>query len=215
MQALTAVNPSSVNIPVNRVNGVTSVLTVPSGGLFPGTAAAINLQGYTPEQMYAGFKGVVLNFPSSGRRGRFDRRSDEDIKKDSNKNLKKLNKFWQNAKVYAGIKAKNGSTDYNPQMEALTGIFSNDEPMLIEVNKKADILSAIAWINKHEVNAILTGMAEGFRVTDSLVKYDIPVITGPILNNPARSSDHYDIGYSNAGKMHLSLIHISEPTRPY
>jgi len=115
MQALTAVNPSSVNIPVNRVNGVTTVLTVPSGNLFPGTAAAIDLQGYTPEQMYAGFKAVVLNFPSSGKRGRWDRRSAEDIKKDSEKKLKKLNKFWQSAKIYAGIKAKNGQTDYNPQ----------------------------------------------------------------------------------------------------
>lgn len=209
MQALTAVNPSSVNIPVNRVNGVTSVLTVPSGGLFPGTAAAINLQGYTPEQMYAGFKGVVLNFPSSGRRGRFDRRSDEDIKKDSNKNLKKLNKFWQNAKVYAGIKANNGDTDYNPQMEAVSDIISNNAPMLIEVNKKADILSAITWSNKNNINAVLTGMAEGFRVTDTLVKYNIPVITGPILNNPARSSDHYDIGYSNAGKMHKAGVKVA------
>ena len=81
MEALTAVNPSSVNIPVTRVNGVTTVLTVPDGGLLPGTAALINLQGYTPNQMFAGFKGVVLNFPSSGRRGRRDRRTDEDIEK--------------------------------------------------------------------------------------------------------------------------------------
>ena len=40
----------------------------------PGTAALINLHGYTPDQMAAGFEGVVLNFPRSGRRGRFDRR---------------------------------------------------------------------------------------------------------------------------------------------
>ena len=39
MHALTAVNPNSVLIPVTRVNGITSVLTKPSGGLFPGTAA--------------------------------------------------------------------------------------------------------------------------------------------------------------------------------
>ncbi|MCH8032096.1 MAG: amidohydrolase, partial [Bacteroidetes bacterium] len=48
MQALTAVNPSSVNIPITRVSGVTTVLTAPSGGIMPGTAALINLHGYTP-----------------------------------------------------------------------------------------------------------------------------------------------------------------------
>ena len=71
IQALTAVNPNSVIIPVTRVNGVTTALTVPSGGNFPGTAALINLHGYTPAQMFAGFKAVVMNFPATGRRGRF------------------------------------------------------------------------------------------------------------------------------------------------
>ena len=80
MDALTAINPNSVMIPVTRVSGVTSVIATPSGGLFPGTAALIHLQGYTPEQMYGGFKGVVITFPSSGRRGRYDRRTDEDRK---------------------------------------------------------------------------------------------------------------------------------------
>lgn len=209
MQALTAVNPSSVNIPVNRVNGITTVLTLPSGGLFPGTAAAIDLHGYTPEQMYAGFKGVVLNFPSSGKRGRWDRRSEEDIKKDSKKKLKRLNKFWKASKIYAGIKAKNGETKYNPQMDAMLGVMNDKAPLIVEVNKKADILAAIAWINKNEVNVILSGVAEGYRVIDSLVKYDIPVITGPILNNPSRSSDHYDVGYSNAGKMQKAGIRVA------
>lgn len=209
MQALTAINPNSVNIPVNRVNGITTVLAVPSGGLFPGTAAAIDLHGYTPQQMFAGFKGVVLNFPSSGKRGRWDRRSAEDIKKDSEKKLKKLNTFWKSSKIYAGIKGKNGDTDYNPQMDAVVAVINDQAPLLIEVNKKTDILSAIGWINKNKINAVLTGVAEGYRVIDSLVKYDIPVITGPILNNPSRSSDHYNIGYANAGKMQKAGIKVA------
>ena len=78
MQALTAVNPNSVAIPVTRTNGVTTVITKPSGGIFPGTAALINLNGYSADHMYAGFKGMVINYPSSGSRGRWDRRSEED-----------------------------------------------------------------------------------------------------------------------------------------
>ena len=209
MQALTAVNPSSVNIPVNRVNGVTTVITKPSGGLFPGTAAAIDLQGYTPEQMSAGFKAVLLNFPSSGRRGRWDRRSDDDILKDSKRKLKRLNDFWKNAKIYAGIKGNNGTTDYNPQMDALVSVINDKAPILLEVNKKTDILAAIAWTQKNEVNAIFTGVSEGYRVIDSLKKYDIPVITGPILDNPSRASDHYNIGYANAGKMQKAGLRVA------
>jgi hypothetical protein len=58
MEALTAVNPNSVAIPVTRVHGITTVLTEPTSGLLPGTAALISLHGYTPEQMHEG--GVEL-----------------------------------------------------------------------------------------------------------------------------------------------------------
>ena len=206
MEALTAVNPNSVNIPVNRVNGVTTVLTAPSGGLFPGKAALIDLHGYTPGQMYAGFKAPILRYPSSGKRGRWDRRSAEDIKKDAAKASKRLVEFWKNAKVYAQMGEKK---KYNPQMEALAPVIGGDSPLLIEANAKADILAAIAWANKQEIKYVLTGVAEGYRVTDTLVKYDIPVITGPILDNPRRSSDKYDVGYSNAGQMQRAGVRVA------
>ena len=74
MDALTAVNPNAVAIPVTRVSGVTTVITEPGGGLLPGTAAAINLFGYTAEQMHAGdVRMLVLQFPRKGRFGNFRR----------------------------------------------------------------------------------------------------------------------------------------------
>ena len=71
MQALTAINPNSVLIPVTRVSGVTTVISEPSGGMLPGTAAMINLVGYTPEQMHAGdVRLLVLEFPRKSSGGR-------------------------------------------------------------------------------------------------------------------------------------------------
>ncbi len=197
MQALTAVNPNSVAIPVTRVNGVTTVISSPTGDLFPGTAALINLHGYTPDQMYAGFKAVVMNFPSTGKRGRRDRRSEEDIKKDSDKALKKLKEFWQQAEVYAKI--NDGS--YNPQLSAVLPIINDEAPLIVNVNKKSDILAAIKWSQEKEINVIFSGVADGWRVADSLTKYDIPVIAGPVLSIPSRNSDRYDAAYTNVAKM--------------
>ena len=211
MKALTAVNPSSVNIPVNRVNGITTALSVPSGGRFPGTAALINLYGYTPNDMDAGFSAVVFNYPSTGKRGSWDRRSDEDIKKAEEKANKKIKDFISKARLYTKISGtdKASSLDYNPQLNALVPIINKEAPLLVEVNKKSDILSAISWVNENDINVIFTGVSEGYLVIDSLLKYNIPVITGPILNNPGRSSDHYNIGYSNAGKMQKAGIKVA------
>lgn len=209
MQALTAVNPNSVAIPVTRVSGVTTVLTVPSAGLFPGTAALINLNGYTPDQMYAGFKAVAMNFPSSGRRGRYDRRSDEDIKKASEKALKEANEIWENAKNYNTLKQNGAALEYYPEMEQLAKAVSGELPLLIEVNAASDIQHAIKWVADKNVKVIFSGVAEGWRVADEIAKAGIPVITGPIQELPTRDSDRYDTPYANAGKMAKAGVKVA------
>ena len=209
MQALTAVNPNSVAIPVTRVSGVTTVLTYPSGGLFPGTAALINLNGYTPDQMYAGFKGIVMNFPNSGRRGRFDRRSDEDIKKANEKALKEANDLWDNAKSYGKLTSEGAELEYYPEMAQLAKATTGELPLLIEVNAAADILAAIKWVKGKNAKVIFTGVSEGWRVADSIATAKIPVITGPIQALPTRESDRYDTPYANAGKMAKAGVKVA------
>jgi imidazolonepropionase-like amidohydrolase len=201
MQALTAVNPNSVAIPVTRVSGVTTSLALPSGGIFPGTAALINLNGYTSEHMYAGFKGVVMNFPSSARRGSYDRRTDEEIKKETEKNLKQINDIWEKAVVYHRLDSANAELDYYPEMKQMAKVVAGELPLLIEVNAAADIEAALKWIESKKVKGILTGVSEGWRVADKIAKAHIPVITGPVLALPTRQSDRYDAAYTNPAKM--------------
>jgi imidazolonepropionase-like amidohydrolase len=201
MRALVAINPSSVAIPVTRVSGVTTTLATPSGGLFPGTAALINLNGYTPDQMYAGFEGVVLSFPSSARRSTWDRRSDEDIKKEADAAQKNLNEIWKRAEVYFKIQQAKGDLQYYPEMEQLARVIGGELPLLVEVNAATDILSAIEWIKSKNVKAILTGVAEGWRVADKIAEANLAVITGPMLSIPTRQSDRFDASYTNPGKM--------------
>lgn len=211
IQALTAVNPSSVVHPVTRVSGVTTVLTMPSGGLFPGTAALINLYGYTPDQMYADFKGVVLNFPATGRRGRWDRRSDEDIKKAAEKSLKQLNEVWAKAVQYHKIDSTSGGKDqpYYPELEALLPVVRGKMKLLINVNTANDIKEALKWIEQKNVKAILCGVSEGWRVAKEIAAAGIPVITGPVLSNPTRNYDRYDRPYANAGNMQKAGVKVA------
>lgn len=209
MQALTTVNPNSEAIGVTRVSGVTTVLTVPSGGLFPGTAALINLNGYTPDQMYGGFKAVAMSFPSSGRRGRFDRRSEEDIKKDSEKALKDANDIWDNAKSYLELKKSGAELSYYPEMEQLSKVIAGELPLLIEVDAASDIQNAIKWVKDKNIKVIFTGVAEGWRVADEIAKAGIPVVTGPVQALPTRQSDRYDAAYTNAGKLAKAGVKVA------
>ncbi|WP_026946585.1 amidohydrolase family protein [Algoriphagus marincola] len=209
MQALTAVNPNSEAIPVTRVSGVTTVIAKPSGGLFPGTAALINLVGYTPDQMYAGFKAVAMNFPSSARRGRFDRRSDDDIKKDNEKALKEANELMEKATQYHELSNKGAELEYYPEIEQLAKVISKELPLMIEVNAASDIQNAIKWVKDMDIRVIFSGVKEGWRVADEIAEAGIPVITGPVQDLPSRQSDRYDAAYTNAGKLAKAGVKVA------
>lgn len=214
LEALTAVNPSSVAIPVTRVSGVTTVIAQPSGGLIAGTASLINLIGYSPDEMYAGFKAIRLNFPSSGARGRRDRRSPEDRKKNEAKKLKQLNDLWEETKLFAKIKEAKGSDasirqEYNPTLDAMISTVKGEQMVLVEVNAENDILSALKWIKDNEIKAILTGCAEGWRVADEIAASGVPVVTGPVISIPTRGSDRYDRAYANAGAMKKAGVTVA------
>jgi len=216
MQALVAVNPNATAIPVTRVDGVTTTLAVPQNGLFPGTAALINLVGYTPDQMYAGFKGIVMNFPAVRRRPFGDNRSEEELKKEEEKLLKQLNDVWDKAVLYNKIDSAyrankaNAQPEYNPEMEALAPVIRGEMKLMIEVNRYNDIESAIKWVQDKKVkNVVFTGVAEGWRVADKLAKANIPVITGPVIAIPNRASDRYDKAYANPGLMRKAGVKVA------
>ena len=152
---------------------------------------------------------MVLNFPSSARSGRFDRSTDEDIEKQFDEALENLNETWEQAVIFERIDANGGSSLYQPEMEALLPAVRREAPLLIEVNAAKDIEKALEWIEEKEIDAVLTGVAEGWRVADKIAAAGIPVITGPILTTPSRNYDRYDAAYRNAGWMHEAGVTVA------
>ena len=224
MEALTAVNPNSVSIPVTRVSGVTTVIAEPTGGLLPGTAALIDLHGYTPEQMLHGngamgsAEMVVLDFPSTGRRGRFDQRSQEEIETAADEALAKLNEVWDQAELYAEIDAARTASgdgsrmpEYVPAMDAMLPVVRDGAPLLVKASSAADITAALEWASGRGLTGqmILSGAQEGWRVADQIAEAGVPVVTGPVLSIPSRQSDRYDTAYANAGRLHAAGVTVA------
>jgi hypothetical protein len=66
-KAITAVNPHSAHIAVTRVEGITSTLSAPTGGLISGQAALINLLGTAQKEMaVVPNAALVINYPRIG-----------------------------------------------------------------------------------------------------------------------------------------------------
>lgn len=209
-KALTAINPNSVLIPVTRVNGVTTVVSKPRGGTFPGTAAIINLWGYTPSQMSTGVESVVLEFPRTGKRSRWDRRSKEEIEKQSKEKMAELDLFWSKSVSYHELHSKNnGAVGYNPELEAMRNVLDRNQKLMIVVNQKQDILKAIEWVKDKNVDVVFSGVSEGYFVADSIAKANIPAIVGYIIKNPSGSFKRFDLQYKNASILHSAGVKVA------
>ncbi len=214
MDALTAVNPNAVAIPITRVAGITTVITEPAGGLLPGLASMINLFGYTPEQMQAGgVKLLVLQFPTKPRDGGGFRRSGGGSTPDPdevyNNALDKLNEIWDRAKLYDRIVTEYAASPagktqpvYAPEMDAIRPVIQGERKLMLKVSAEKDILAALDWVKERALtNVVFSGVSEGWRVADKLAEAGIACIVGPMLATPTRSSDRYDRGYANVGMM--------------
>ncbi|MEO7660100.1 MAG: hypothetical protein ABIV48_10840, partial [Pyrinomonadaceae bacterium] len=63
-KAIKGINPHSSHVNVTRVNGITTVMSYPTGGLIAGQGAVINLNGSTQNDMAVISEfGLVINFP--------------------------------------------------------------------------------------------------------------------------------------------------------
>ncbi len=214
--AFTAINPNSVLIPVARVNGVTSVISEPSSGLFPGQSTLINLFGYTPDEMaILKSAGMHLNFPSKGRTSSFDKSKLEEREKKYKEEMKKLNELWIMAENYyknykkAFEENKLDSFPINLQFQAFVPLFDEQLPLIIHVNSQYDILQAIEWLSNKKIKKIFSGVSEGWRVADDIAKSGIPCLVGPVLALPTRAEDRFDVPYKNVERLRKAGVKVA------
>jgi imidazolonepropionase-like amidohydrolase len=162
--------------------------------------------------MFAGFDAVVLNFPATGRRGGFDRRTDDEIKKAVEKSMSQLNEVWERAIQYHKLDSatKGKGLEYYPEMQALLPVIRGEKTLMVEANASKDITEAIKWLTEKKVKrVILIGCREGWRVADEIVKSGFPVITGPVLALPSREYDRYDRAYANPGLLKKAGVKVA------
>ncbi len=67
------------------------------------------------------------------------------------------------------------------QLEALAAVLAGDMPLMIHAHRSHDIMNAIRLANEFEIDVVLDGGAESYRVIDELKAAEIPVIIHPQL----------------------------------
>ncbi|HKP11188.1 MAG TPA: amidohydrolase family protein [Blastocatellia bacterium] len=219
-----AIRPDSSHVAVTRVNGITSALTAPRGGLIAGQSALLNLDGWVPRDMI--LKSPVamhVNWPGGfGRGSEFafqgQRGVTTEARREQDKEVESLKKILRDARAYADAKdarARDASLpkqDVDLKMEALIPVVRGTMPVVVNANTERDIKGAIAFADEMKIKMILAGGIEAYRVADQLKAKNIPVIVGPVLRMPNREDDPYDAAFANAGLLAKAGVKIAFQT---
>jgi imidazolonepropionase-like amidohydrolase len=211
LRASTAINPDSELIPVTRANGVTAVLTRPTGGVIAGQSALVNLAGWVPREMaLVDPLGLHVELPGGipgiGRGSPFGRASLAINRRTRDQKLRKLEELFRQALVHDRARQDNPETPGNPRLEALIPYAKGERQVFIQASRRADILEALKLADKLKVKMVLTGGIEAWKVADELKKRDIPVVLGPVLTLPSSSHDPYDAAFACAAKLHQAGV---------
>ncbi len=206
LTVLTAVNPHSELIPVTRVNGVTSVLTAPSGGPIAGQSAIVRLAGWTPEEMaLEGRFALHLSLPSvpdtptPGDAAAAKRAAEG--KKRWQEATEKLHDVLEAARRHLRSDAGKKAAKADPRVRALFPFVRGERPVIVNADKALDIVAAVRFAKKEKLKLIISGGRESWRCADYLRDNDVPVILGPILSMPLRRHDRFDAPFTVASKL--------------
>jgi imidazolonepropionase-like amidohydrolase len=218
-KAIRGINPHSTHIPVTRINGITSAMSMPTGGVIAGQATVINLNGSTQDEMaIVPTAGLVINFPRvatfggfGGGGGRQTVDFNEAIRR-RDAQLDELKKTFQAAESYARAHeayAKDKSLPYpatDIRLEAMVPYVRGERPIFFMAERDRDIRAVARFVTEMKVKGVVVGGQEAWKVADDLKKNNISVIYTNIYQLPVRDDDPYDYLYEAPSKMQAAGV---------
>lgn len=215
--AIKGINPHSSHVNVTRVNGITSVLTAPTGnGLVLGQAAVINLNGSTQAEMAVVPEfGLVINFPRiaafggfGGGGGGFGQPIEfsEAIKR-RDAQLDELKKYFKSVENYARAREayeKDKTLSYTPtdeKLDAMIPYVRGLRPMIFTAERERDIRSVAKFVADMKIKGIILGGQEAWKAVDDLKKNNIAVVYTNIYNLPVLDDNPYDFLFEAPSKL--------------
>jgi imidazolonepropionase-like amidohydrolase len=211
--AIVAVNPHSAYVNVTRVNGVTSVVTMPLSGIISGQAAVINLDGTSQREMsVVPQAALVINFPRVATTS-FDalfnpqQGNITEAITARDRQLEQLRKILRDAEAYGRAHdafARDKSLprpDQNIVLASLVPYVRGERPVIFRANREMEIRAAVRFSEEMRLKPIIMGGNEAWKIASFLRERNVPVILTNVLNLPSREDDFYDVNYAGASKL--------------
>lgn len=176
------INPHSVYLRPASEDGVTTAVTLPSGGLIAGQAAMIDvLTGSTQSGMLVrapvAMFGQLGNNQAAGAGARAQA-------------VGKLRRLLDDTKFYAAHRAdfargqSRALSADRADLEAMIPVVEGRLPLIISADRASDIRTALDIAKEYGLKVIIGGGSEAWMLADDLAAAKVPVLTGAMNNIP-------------------------------
>ena len=229
-KAYLAVNPHTSHVNVTRVNGVTTVMSAPTGGIIAGQGTVINLNGSTQAEMAVEpTVALVINFPrvaqggggfGGGGFGGFGgpqldfneavRRRDTAVG-DLKKQFEAALAHGKAMDAYAKDKSL-PMVPTNLVFEAMLPYVRGEKPIVFTAERERDIKAVAKFVADMKVKGIIVGGQEAWKAAEDLKRNNIPVIFTHIYSLPVREDDPYDFLYEGPAKLQAAGVKFAVAT---
>jgi imidazolonepropionase-like amidohydrolase len=218
--AVWSINPGSSHIDVTRVAGVTSVLSLPSGGIISGQAAFINLAGSTPREMaVVPQAALVVEFPRVGGGGGFAAQlaAQQGISQDAltqrDRRVEELRRMFRDALAYGRAQDAYRNDpksvprpDTDLKLAALVPYARGERPVIFRAEREREIRAVVRFAEETRLKPVIIGGSDAWKVAPFLKEHNVPVILDSVLNLPLREDDAYDTLYENAARLQAAGV---------
>ncbi len=193
-RAIIAVNPDSTIIPVTRSNGVLTACTMPLGGLVPGRAAVLRLEGWTWEEMAIDPDAALcLNWPNLRPvQAWWMTDSPQQQMDEAARQLRAIAELFDAAEAYAAARTADPTTPADVRHEAMLPAIRGESQVFIRANELDQIRSAATFIADRGLRGVIVGGADADACADLLARHDVGVILTGTFRLPTNRHDGYD-----------------------
>lgn len=228
-KAITGVNPHSSHVNVTRVNGITTVVSEPNGGIIAGQSTVINLNGSTQADMaVVAVHGLIINFPrvtggggfggggfGGGGGGNVDfnelvRRRDTAVD-ELKKMFREVEAYAKSVEAYAKDKSMPTPTT-SLRNEAMIPYVRGQKPIHFTSERERDIRAIAKFVSEMKVKGVIVGGQEAWKAADVLKANNIGVIYTNIYSLPVQQDDPYDYLYEAPSLMQKAGIKFAIST---
>lgn len=203
--AAVAWNPDSTAIPVARSNGVLVAGVFPSGGVMPGRASVMRLDGWTNADLTVrADAGPVIAWPAEqpARRGRRGAARDEaNGERAVPKQRQAIDDVFAAARAWLDARTADATVALDVRHAALQDALRGEVPVFLLADDQEQIESAVLWATSRGLRAVVVGGRDAAQCATLLRERNVPVIVNGVHRLPRRDDSPYDEPFTLPGQL--------------